>query len=129
MRTLIEEREVSLDHPAIQRAVGRPALREVVRVVARHVSGTSLEIPRQRKLTRMLCSYLGVHEALRPLREVASVLGLRSAGYVSSLARRCELPDDKRAALKRHVDYLNAQPASNVAEFRSDSDISRTSKK
>jgi putative transposase len=112
MRTLVEERTISVDHPAIQRAVGRPALSDVVRVVAQQACAASLETPRQKRLALLLSSYLGVHEALRPLHEVASVLGLRSAGYVSTLSRRCELalPKDRevRVLVRACVEELRS---------------------
>jgi Phage integrase family len=63
---------------------------------------------------------------------VPQAVAMSISGHrTDSMFRRYNITtaDDKRAALKKHVEYLNAQPTSNLAEFRVESDISRTSKK
>ena len=91
MRTLVESRPRSTDHPKPQRAVGRPDLRAIVRTVAL-IGSTSREVVRSATggPLRRLIAWIGWHEGLVTLRTIAAALRLRSEGYVSNLIRRCD---------------------------------------
>ncbi len=91
MRKVVESQPRSTDHPAQQRAVGRPDLRAIVKTVAA-VGSTSQEAVRSVKggPLRRLIAWLGWHEGLITLRSIAATLRLRSEGYVSNLIRRCD---------------------------------------
>lgn len=99
MRKLVESRPCSTDHPAPQRAVGRPDMGAIVKTVA-DIGSTSQEAVRSFRggQLRRLIAWLGWHEGLITLRSIAAALRLRSEGYVSNLVRRCdrELAGDNR---------------------------------
>jgi putative transposase len=91
MRKLVERKPRSTDHSKVQRAVGRPAMYEVVAAVS-----TVAQLPREvvRSLRggpmRNLAAWLGWHEGLVTLRTIAAAFRLRSEGHISMLIRRCE---------------------------------------
>lgn len=91
MRAVVESRVRSTDHPAAQRAVGRPRMAAVVQAVAR-VSKIHVDVVRcvRGGASRRLAAWLGWHEGLLTLRSIAASLRLRSEGYVSTLIRRCD---------------------------------------
>lgn len=91
MRTVVESRPRSTDHPKPQRAIGRPDLRAIVKTVA-VIGSTSQEAVRSVRggPLRRLIAWLGWHEGLVTLRSIAATLRLRSEGHVSSLIRRCD---------------------------------------
>jgi len=91
MRTVVESRPRSTDHPLKQRAVGRPSVQTVVAAVA-EAGAQATELVRSRGggPLRRLVAWLAWKEGLETLRTIAAALRLRSEGYVSSLIRRCE---------------------------------------
>jgi putative transposase len=91
MRKLVERKPRSTDHPKVQRAVGRPAMHEVISAVAK-VAQLPREVVRSIRggPLRNLVAWLGWHEGLVTLRSIAAALRLRSEGHVSGLIRRCE---------------------------------------
>ena len=91
MRDLVESRPVSTDHPRAERAVGRPSVQTVVKVVGK-VCGVACDVIRARAggPQRRLVAWLAWHEGLVTLRSIAAALRLRSEGYISNLIRRCE---------------------------------------
>lgn len=90
MRSLVESRPRSTDHPTRERAVGRPRMDAVITAVARAADECTEDIRSKRGGTlRRLAAWLGWHEGLITLRSIAASLRLRSEGYVSSLIRRC----------------------------------------
>ncbi|HEU4889216.1 MAG TPA: transposase [Thermoanaerobaculia bacterium] len=91
MRTMVESRPRSTDHPRAHRAVGRPKMATIVSAVA-HVVGKSADNLREMRggPLRRLVAWIGWHEGLVTLRSIAASLRLRSEGYVSNMIRRCE---------------------------------------
>ena len=91
MRKAVESKLRSTDHPKAQRAVGRPAMNEIVSSVAR-IAKLSPDNVRSRRggPLRRLVAWIGWHEGLVTLRSIAASLRLRSEGYISNLIRRCE---------------------------------------
>jgi putative transposase len=91
MRTIVESRPRSTDHPKAHRAVGRPKMSTIVSAVA-HVAKRSIADVRTMRggPLRQLVAWIGWHEGLVTLRSIAASLRLRSEGYVSGMVRRCE---------------------------------------
>ncbi len=98
VRRVLESKRRSREHPKTQRAVGRPAMKVIVRTVAKVAAkqGSDFGSDHHRKLRRVI-AWLGWNEGVLRLREIASSLGLRSLGYVSDQIRRCkrELAGDR----------------------------------
>ena len=91
MRSLVESKPRSTDHPKKQRAVGRPEMAKIMETVSGVASVPMDELRSRRSGTlRSLVAWLGWNEGLATLRQIAAALRLRSEGYVSSLIRRCE---------------------------------------
>jgi len=92
MRRVLQSKRRSPEHPRTQRAIGRPKLRHIVRVVAVLAGTKQSEIRRARGgPIRRLIAWIGWNEGLSRLRDIASALGLRSLGHVSNEIRRCQL--------------------------------------
>jgi putative transposase len=91
VRKIVESSPRSTDHPKAQRAIGRPAMHEVIAAVARAAgqTPTSLRTVRGHALRR-LAAWIGWHEGLVTLRSIAAALRLRSEGHISAMIRRCE---------------------------------------
>jgi len=91
MRTLVESKPRSTDHPRIQRAIGRPFMAEIIAVVAR-VSGAPADTIRHQHGhgLRRLAAWLGWNEGWLTLGSIGAALRLRSESRVSSLIRQCE---------------------------------------
>lgn len=85
MREFVERKPRSTDHPGTQRAVGRPAMHEVIAAV-----GKVAQLPRDvvRSIRggplRNLAAWLGWHEGLVTLKSIAAALRLRSEGHISN---------------------------------------------
>jgi hypothetical protein len=109
MRSIVESRPRSMDHPIKQRAVGRPQLHAVIAAVAR-VAGESTEVVRSKRgnVLRRLAAWLGWHEGLITLRSIAASLRLRSEGYISLLIRRCDQELGSNSTLLAHLDLALA---------------------
>jgi putative transposase len=92
VQELIDQTPRSSEHPRSQRDVGRPSISAVMGAVCEAL-GLNPEQVRERRghVARMVFAELGYWEGLRTLREIARELGLRSAGHVSNLIRRCRL--------------------------------------
>jgi len=91
MRTVVESRPRSTDHPLKQRSVGRPTVQKVIAAVA-EAGAQAKELVRSRGggPLRRLVAWIAWNEGLETLRTIAAALRLRSEGYVSALIRRCE---------------------------------------
>jgi putative transposase len=91
MRTIVESRPRSTDHPLEQRSVGRPTVQKVIAAVA-EAGAQAKEIVRSKGggHLRRLVAWIAWNEGLETLRTIAAALRLRSEGYVSNLIRRCE---------------------------------------
>jgi putative transposase len=105
MRSLVESRPRSTDHPKNHRAVGRPKMHEVVAAVAR-ASGEPAAAIREKRggPLRRLAAWLGWHEGLLTLRSIAAALRLRSEGHISGLIKRCETEFNTNRALLANLD-------------------------
>jgi REP element-mobilizing transposase RayT len=105
VRVVVESKPRSTDHPAKQRAVGRPKMPTIVAAVAK-VAGRSVDEIRQTRgcATRMLVAWIGWHEGLVTLRTIAASLRLRSEGHISNLIRRCERAFSSDTTLLGHMD-------------------------
>lgn len=91
MRSVVESRPRSTDYPKHHRAVGRPAMHEIVEAVATAAETTPEKIRSERgNRLRALVAWLGWNEGLVTLRTIAASMRLRSEGYMSNLVRRCE---------------------------------------
>jgi REP element-mobilizing transposase RayT len=109
MRSLVESRPRSTDHPKVQRAVARPQMHAVITAVAR-AAGVCTETVRSTRgsTLRRLAAWLGWHEGLLTLRSIAASLRLRSEGYISGLIRRCDQEFGSNRALLAHLDLALA---------------------
>jgi hypothetical protein len=91
MRTIVESRPRSTDHPKAHRAVGRPKMPAIVSAVAHVAKRSVADVRAMRDASlRRLVAWIGWHEGLVTLRSIAASLRLRSEGYVSGMIRRCE---------------------------------------
>lgn len=91
VRRVLEKKRRSTEHPKKQRAVGRPAMKDIVRAVARVDATKNSDFgPDHRRKLRRLIAWLGWNEGVLRLRDIASSVGLRSLGYVSDQIRRCK---------------------------------------
>jgi putative transposase len=96
VQVLLDQRDQSEDHPRAQVHPGRPNLESVIAAVAQTFDATPRTVVAGRgSLERRLIAFLAFEDGLVPLRQIARVLHLRSAGHVSDLVRRCraELED------------------------------------
>ena len=82
MRTFVESRPQSTDHPTTQRAIGRPQMPAVIAAVAQ-AAGESVDVIRSARGNRwrQLVAWLGWNEGLVTLRSIAASLRLRSEGH------------------------------------------------
>ncbi|MGH9456820.1 MAG: transposase [Thermoanaerobaculia bacterium] len=114
MQAMIDEAPRSTEHPKAQRNPGRPSMHKILRTVAREHGTTASALRRGRGgRGRMVAAHAGWHEGRLRLREIAEPLGLRSAGYVSTLIRRCAAraaSDGELAALLASCRAALAQP-------------------
>jgi putative transposase len=113
VRKIVGSKPRSSDHPARQRAVGRPHMPRVIKTVARlaKVSPGSIRHGRGGPL-RMLCAWLGWYEGWHRLSLIAASLRLRSSGHISDLIEACERQLRHDARLNKILD--RALPALRV---------------
>jgi REP element-mobilizing transposase RayT len=91
MRTVVESKPRSTDHPKTHRAVGRPEMHRVIAAVAKAAGETPVAIRSRRGgALRRLAAWIGWNEGLLTLRSIAASLRLRSEGHLSGMIRRCE---------------------------------------
>jgi putative transposase len=91
MRTIVESKPRSTDHPVKQRAIGRPKMATIIEAVAQVAGESAAEIRHRRGgWLRRLAAWLGWNEGWITLRAIAASLRLRSEGHISGLIRRCE---------------------------------------
>ena len=90
VQQIIDQKDRSVEHPREQVHPGRPDLNGVSTAVAQIFDTTYEAIATGRgTIERKILAYLAFEEGLIPLRRIAAALGLRSAGHVSNLVRRC----------------------------------------
>jgi len=106
VRNIVETKPRSTDHPREQRAVGRPAMHQIVEAVGK-AAGTSAAWVRETRgnALRRLAAWIGWYEGLITLRSIAAGLRLRSEGHISNLIRRC---DREFGSSKELLGYLDA---------------------
>jgi len=106
VRNIVETKPRSTDHPREQRAVGRPAMHQIVEAVGK-AAGTSAAWVRETRgnALRRLSAWIGWYEGLITLRSIAAGLRLRSEGHISNLIRRC---DREFGSSKELLGYLDA---------------------
>lgn len=110
MRTHVESKPRSTDHPIAQRTIGRPEMAFIIDAVATAASTTADEIRKKRgHPLRSLVAWLGWYEGFHTLSAIAATLRLRSAGHMSRLVRRCE------AALGCNADLLKLMNTATAA--------------
>jgi hypothetical protein len=106
MRKKVEEKPRSSEHPAKQRAIGRPKMAYIIEAIGRVTGGTAEAIRAAHGgPLRMLAAWVGWNEGLLTLGSIAAALRLRSEGHISNLIRRCE---DEFRANTTLLDYLDA---------------------
>ena len=105
MRALVESKPRSDEHSRAQRLIPRLTMVKVTRSVARacDIDPDTLRNTRG-GAARMLAAWIGWNEGLLRLREIAASLRLRSAGYISTLVRRCDAELDRDKLLQRLAD-------------------------
>jgi len=90
VQTLLDESDRSEEHPRDQVHPGRPGLEDVIDAVAKTFDTTPEAIRQShRTLERRFVAYFAFEEGLVPLRRIARLLGLASAGGISNLVSRC----------------------------------------
>ena len=125
MRSLIESKPRSSDHPIEQRYAARPRPARVVEVVA-EVFETTPEAIRSSHGTieRKAVAWLGCYESMARLGSIGTVLRLRSTSRVSELIAECDRdvgrPEHKnlRIALDRCLDLLRQEMRPVMPRFR-----------
>src|SRR5258707_1359026 len=88
MRKVLQSKRRSREHPRQQRAVGRPKLGRIIRIVS-VLTGVNPRAVREARggPIRRLIAWLGWNEGLSPLRAIASAFGLRSLRPISGAIR------------------------------------------
>jgi len=105
VRERVEVKPRADDHPRPQRFLGAPTMSAVVAAVADAFSIDETSVRHGRGGTpRMIAAWIGFHEALLPVRDIAAGLRLRSSGYVSNLIRRCDRELNQDPLLRGCVD-------------------------
>jgi putative transposase len=86
----------STEHPRVERIVKTPSMSDVVAAVA---ESFRVEPARIRcgidRLPRMLAAWIAWNECLLTGSQIGAGLGLKSAGYISDLVRRCDRELDR----------------------------------
>jgi REP element-mobilizing transposase RayT len=105
MRKKVESKPRSSDHPAKQRAIGRPKMLHIINAIGT-VADTAADDIRHKRggPLRMLAAWVGWHEGLITLRSIAAALRLRSEGHISNLIRLCEQAFSVDLTLLGHLD-------------------------
>src|SRR5439155_27216953 len=105
VRDRIDVRPRADDHPMPQRVLGAPTMSAVVGAVANALSIDENSVRYGRGgAPRMIAAWIGFHEALLPVRDIAAGLRLRSSGYVSNLISRCDRELNQDPFLRGCVD-------------------------
>ncbi len=114
MRSILESKPRSTDHPAMQRFASRPRPARIAATVAKVFEVPEDEIRNGHgTVERKAVAWLGCYEGMCRLGAVAAVLRLRSTSRVSTLITECdrELGRDRnlRIAIDRCVDLLRRE--------------------
>ena len=97
MRSLIESKPRSTDHPVRQRYAARPKPAKIVDVVAEVFETTPWEIRNSHgTVERRVAAWLGCYEGQARLGGIGTVLRLRSTSRVSKLIAECDRDVDQK---------------------------------
>jgi putative transposase len=125
MRSLIEAKPRSTDHPAMQRYAARPRPAKIVDVVAEVFETTPEEIRNSHgTVERRVAAWLGCYEGQARLGGIGTVLRLRSTSRVSELIAECDREVDRkenkqlRIAIDRCLDLLRREMKPVMPRFR-----------
>src|SRR5512140_58164 len=125
MRSLIESKPRSNDHPAMQRYAARPKPAKIVDVVAEVFETTPEEIRNSHgTVERRVAAWLGCYEGQARLGGIGTVLRLRSTSRVSELIAECDRdlgrPEHMhlRIAIDRCVEVLRREMKPVMPRFR-----------
>jgi REP element-mobilizing transposase RayT len=125
MRSLIEAKPRSADHPAMQRYAARPRPAKIVDVVAEVFETTPEEIRNSHgTVERRVAAWLGCYEGQARLGAIGTVLRLRSTSRVSELIAECDRDVDRkenkhlRIAIDRCLDLLRREMKPVMPRFR-----------
>lgn len=125
MRSVIEAKPRSTDHPAMQRYAARPRPAKIVEVVAEVFETTPEEIRNSHgTVERRVAAWLGCYEGQARLGAIGTVLRLRSTSRVSELIAECDRDvgaaehQHLRVALDRCLDLLRREMKPVMARFR-----------
>jgi REP element-mobilizing transposase RayT len=109
VRKVVESKLRSDEHPATQRAVGRPEMATIIDAVAKASEVTADEIRHGHGgAARMVTAWLGRWQGWARLRSIAASLRLDSCGRASDLIDECELSLRGNADLQGIVDRAYA---------------------
>jgi putative transposase len=101
IQKIIDREDRNVEHPRGQVHPGRPDMADVWTAVAQTFDTTSDAIAAGHgTIERRILAYLAFEDGLIPLRRIASELGLRSAGHVSGLVRRCRTALEEDATIR-----------------------------
>ena len=125
MRSLIESKPRSTDHPIEQRYAARPRPAKIVEVVAEVFQTTPEDIRTSHgTIERRAVAWLGCYESMARLGAIGTVLRLRSTSRVSALIAECDRdlgqPEQKhlRIAIDRCLDLLRRERKPVMPQFR-----------
>ena len=119
MRTLVESKPRSAEHPRTQTAVGRPSVDTIVTAVAEVFDIETDDVRNGRGgAPRMILAWMARYEGIARLGGIAATLRLRSSGYISDLIAYCERQLCGDAWLRDLVDQCVARlrPSSAMTE-------------
>lgn len=109
MRTIVESRPRSTDHPTAHRSIGRPKMATIISAVAHAARRSAADVRAMHGgPLRRLVAWIGWHEGLVTLRSIAASLRLRSEGYISGMIRRCEREFGRDPDFLRQLDLALA---------------------
>src|SRR5512142_814364 len=125
LRSLIESKPRSTDHPIEQRYAARPKPAKIAAVVAEVFESTPEEIRNSHgTVERKVVAWLGCYEGQARLGGIGTVLRLRSTSRVSELIDQCAREGDRkenkhlRIAIDRCLDILRREMKPVMPRFR-----------
>jgi putative transposase len=105
VQKFVDAEERSEEHQRVQVNPGRPEAEDVIEAVARIFDKTSASIVKSRgTLERRVVAYIAFEDGVIKLRTIARLLGVTSAGGISSLVGRCRRDLARDTALRDLVD-------------------------
>ena len=102
----------SVEHPRLQLHPARPALDDIIRVVAKTFDSTidQMQNERGRLLTaKSVAAYIAFEDGLHRQTDIGAALGIRGRSGISAIVRRCRDTLAKNEALHQIVDACRSQ--------------------